>query len=92
VIALDADEATATDVALRAVEAIGRALRMLGPAGGTTAATAGVAEWEAGDSPTTLIGRADRALLHGKHEGGRGTAVPASSLPAAAAGGAGSGG
>jgi diguanylate cyclase (GGDEF)-like protein len=93
VIAIDADEATATEVALRALEAIGRALGALGSAGQATAATAGVAEWEAGDSPTALIARADRALLHGKHSGLRGTAVHASSLPGAVAGGgAGSGG
>jgi diguanylate cyclase (GGDEF)-like protein len=91
VIAIDADEATATEVALRAVEAIGRALGTLGSAGHTTAATAGVAEWEAGDSPTALIARADRALLHGKHRGGRGTAVRASSLAAAGDSGSGRG-
>ena len=67
VIAMDADEATATEVARRAVEAIGRALGTLGSAGEATAATAGVAEWQAGDSPSALIARADRALLHGKH-------------------------
>ena len=92
VIAMDADEATAAEVARRAVEAIGGALGTLGSAGEATAATAGVAEWQTGDSPSDLIGRADRALLHGKHAGLRGTAVRASSLPAAAAGGAGSGG
>jgi len=75
VIAIDADEETATEVAARAVEAIGGA------------ATAGVAEWEAGDSPTALIARADGALLHGKHQAGRGTAVRASSLPAGSGGG-----
>ena len=83
VIAIDADEATATEVALRVVEAIGRALGGLGPRGQATAATAGVAEREPDDSPTALIARADRALLHGKHQGGRGNAVRASSLPAA---------
>ena len=92
VIAMDADEATATEVARRAVEAIGGALGTLGSAGQSTAATAGVAEWHTGDSPSDLIGRADRALLHGKHSGLRGTAVRASSLPGAAAGEAGSGG
>jgi diguanylate cyclase (GGDEF)-like protein len=92
VIAIDADEATATEVAVRAVEAIGRALGALGSAGQATAATAGVAEWQAGDSPTALIGRADRALLHGKHTGSRGEAVRASSLPVAAPSEPGSGG
>jgi diguanylate cyclase (GGDEF)-like protein len=91
VIAIDADEATATDVARRAIEAIGRALGALGYAGEATAATAGVAERDAGDSPSALIARADRALLHAKHQGGRGTAARASSLPAAAAGDVGSG-
>jgi diguanylate cyclase (GGDEF)-like protein len=92
VIAIDADEATATEVAVRAVEAIGRALGALGSAGQATAATAGVAEWQAGDSPMALIDRADRALLHGKHTGSRGTAVRASALPVAAPGERGSGG
>jgi diguanylate cyclase (GGDEF)-like protein len=91
VIALDAEEETAMEVARRALEAIVRALGTLGDAGEATAATAGVAQWEPGDSPSELIGRADRALLHGKHEGRRGTVVRASSLPGAA-GGAGSGG
>jgi diguanylate cyclase (GGDEF)-like protein len=92
VIALDADEATATEVAQRALDAIGAALGTLGPVGEATAATAGVGEWQAGDSPSALIGRADQALLHGKHQGRRGTAVRASSLPEAAAGGASSSG
>jgi diguanylate cyclase (GGDEF)-like protein len=78
IIAIDADEVTATQVALRALEAVGRALGTLGPPGRATAATAGVAQWEADDSLTDLIARTDRALLHGKHEGGRGTAVRAS--------------
>ena len=91
IIAVDADEATATEVALRAVEAIARALGSLGSAEHGTPATAGVAEWRAGDSPNALIARADRALLHGKHRDGRGTAVRASSLPGTA-GDAGSGG
>ena len=81
VIAMDADEATATEVARRAVEAVDRTLGALGSAGEATAATAGVAEWQTGDTPSGLIGRADRALLHGKHSGLRGTAVKASSLP-----------
>ena len=78
VIAMDADEATAAEVARRALDAIRRGLATLGPAGQTTAATAGVAEWQSDDSPSDLIGRADRALLHGKHSGLRGTAVQAS--------------
>ena len=87
IIAMDADEATAAEVARRAVEAVDRTLGALGSAGEATAATAGVAEWRRGDTPSVLIGRADRALLHGKHSGLRGTAVQASSLPGAAADG-----
>jgi diguanylate cyclase (GGDEF)-like protein len=81
IVAVDADEATATEVARRAVEAIGRALAEFGAAGDATAATAGVAGCREGDSPTELIARADRALLHGKHRGERGTAIRASALP-----------
>ena len=71
IIAIDADEATAADVARRALDTIREALGSLGT-GYVTAATAGVAEWRQGDTPTALIARADRALLGGKHAGGRG--------------------
>jgi diguanylate cyclase (GGDEF)-like protein len=92
VIAMDAGETTAMEVARRALDSIGAALGPLGSAGEATGATAGVAEWREGDSPSDLIGRADRALLRGKHEGRRGSAVGASSFPDAAAGGSASGG
>jgi diguanylate cyclase (GGDEF)-like protein len=69
IIAIDADESIAVEVAARALEEIGRA---------GIGATAGVAELRAGDSPTMLIARADHALLHGKQQEGRGTAVRAS--------------
>ena len=81
VIAVDADEATAAEVASRAVAGIARGLGELALAGAATAATAGVAEWEQDQSPTMLIARADRALLYGKQQGTRGTAVPASAVP-----------
>ncbi len=71
IIAIDADEATAAEVAQRAVETVRGELASLG-SGDITAATAGVAEWRQGDTPSTLIARADGALLGGKHEGGRG--------------------
>jgi diguanylate cyclase (GGDEF)-like protein len=67
IVAVDADEATAAEVARRALEALGHAV----------AATAGVAEWRPNDSPTDLIARADGALLHGKHRGGRGGVIRA---------------
>jgi diguanylate cyclase (GGDEF)-like protein len=81
VIAIDADEPTAAEVAERAVEGIGRALSTL-PLGGTaTAATAGVAEWDREESETMLIARADTALLYGKQRGSRGLAVRSSAVP-----------
>ena len=55
VIAIDADEATAAEVMRRA---LGR--RSAGRSGGRrgSAATAGVAEWQSGETPSGLIGRA----------------------------------
>jgi diguanylate cyclase (GGDEF)-like protein len=70
IIAVEADERAAAEVAERALGAIGQ----------TAAATAGVAHSEPGDSASDLVERADQALLHGKHRGLRGTAVRASSL------------
>jgi diguanylate cyclase (GGDEF)-like protein len=75
VIAIDADEDAAADVMGRALGGIGAALEKLGV---TSRATAGVAEWTAGESPTMLIARADRSLLDGKHERGKGGVVRAS--------------
>ncbi|MFL5781026.1 MAG: GAF and HD-GYP domain-containing protein, partial [Thermoleophilaceae bacterium] len=46
-----------------------------------TYATAGVAEWTPGLSPSELLREADRALLYGKQQGIRGTAIPAASVP-----------
>jgi diguanylate cyclase (GGDEF)-like protein len=80
-IALDAGEEVAADVVARGLEEIRGRLAMLGFGGEATLATAGVAGWRPGDSPTMLIARADEALLYGKHEGPRGTAVLASSVP-----------
>ena len=59
----------------RALAAIGRALEGLRVSSG---ATAGVAEWAAGESPTMLIARADRSLLEGKHREAKGSVVRAS--------------
>ena len=81
IVAIDADERTAAEVATRAVEGIARALETLEFAADATAATAGVAEWEPGDSPNEFVARADRALRYGKQQGARGTAVRASELP-----------
>jgi diguanylate cyclase (GGDEF)-like protein len=80
IIAVDAGEPTASEVALRAVDTIRAELDALGAAGDATGATAGVAEWRPGDTPATLIARADTALLRGKHEGGRGSVVRAAAV------------
>ncbi len=75
VIAVDADEDVAAEAMTRALAAIGDALGTLGVG---SRATAGVAEWVAGESPTMLIARADRSLLEGKHALGKGGVVRAS--------------
>jgi diguanylate cyclase (GGDEF)-like protein len=72
VIAIDADERMAVDVAERALEALRQT---------DVAATAGVAEWSPDESPTMLIARADAALLFAKHEGERASAMAASEVP-----------
>jgi diguanylate cyclase (GGDEF)-like protein len=82
VIALDAGEEVAADVVSRGLDEIRGRLAELGFGGEATLATAGVAGWRPGDSPTMLIARADEALLYGKQQGSRGTAVRASSVPA----------
>jgi diguanylate cyclase (GGDEF)-like protein len=82
VIALDAGEEVAADVVSRGLDEIRGRLAVLGFGGEATLATAGVAGWRPGDSPTMLIARADEALLYGKQQGSRGTAVRASSVPA----------
>jgi diguanylate cyclase (GGDEF)-like protein len=75
VIAIDADEDTAAEVMTRALEGIGAAL---GDLGVSSRATAGVAEWTAGESPTMLIARADHSLLEGKQARSKGGVVRAS--------------
>lgn len=81
VIAIDADEPTAAEVAARAVDGVHRALAGLPLGGRATAATAGVAQWDGTESATMLIARADTALLYGKQQGRRGAAIAASSVP-----------
>jgi diguanylate cyclase (GGDEF)-like protein len=82
IIALDADEDVTVDVVARGLGEIRGRLGALGFASRATVATAGVAAWRQGDSPTMLIARADEALLYGKHEGPRGTPIRASTVPA----------
>jgi diguanylate cyclase (GGDEF)-like protein len=81
IVAIDADERVASEVATRAIEGVARAVRRVDRSGESAGATAGVAEWQAGERPTALIARADRALLYGKQQGRRGAAIRASELP-----------
>ena len=69
IVAIDADERAAIEVTERALEGV------------AVGATAGIAEWQPGESANALIARADSALLFGKQKGRRGVAVRASELP-----------
>ncbi len=81
IVTIDADEQDAREVADRALEGVRRSLEELSEAPGATVASAGVAEWTPGEGSTSLIERADRALLFGKHEGNRGEVSATSQLP-----------
>jgi diguanylate cyclase (GGDEF)-like protein len=74
-IALDAGEAAAAELAERALAALAGVEHAV--------ATAGVAQWNPGETATELIERADRALRFAKHEGERATAQRDSLVPAA---------
>ena len=82
IVAIDADERDAAEVTARAIEGVARAVARLSHYDVACGATAGVAEWRAGESQTELIARADRALLYGKQQGSRGVPVRLSELPA----------
>jgi diguanylate cyclase (GGDEF)-like protein/putative nucleotidyltransferase with HDIG domain len=79
-IAVEADEVQAIEIAARAIERISLALGDLAEAGGARA-TAGVAEWSPGLTAGDLIARADRALLYGKRADRRGEVLCSSDLP-----------
>jgi diguanylate cyclase (GGDEF)-like protein len=81
IVAIDAGELEAAEVSNRAIHGIAGAIARVDRSGESTGATAGVAEWRAGESTTALIARADRALLYGKQQGRRGVGVRASELP-----------
>lgn len=80
IVTLDADEEEAAEVATRAIDGIRDALRRLDYPEDAGGATAGVAQSTSVEGPTSLIARADEALLHGKQQGRRGVAVRASEL------------
>ncbi len=80
VIAIDADEATALEIATRAIERVQESLVAIGRPVGAVA-TAGVAPREQRRDGRTLLEAADRALLYGKQVGGRGRALALSEVP-----------
>ena len=81
VVAVGACEGDAAEVVARAIAAVERGLGEADLPGGGVGATAGVAEWDGKESQTSMIERADRALLYAKQEGARGKALPASEVP-----------
>jgi diguanylate cyclase (GGDEF)-like protein len=82
VVAIEADEREAAELAERALAGIARALKDGDDVHSASGASAGVAEWEPAQSPAAVIDNADRALLHGKQHRGRGSVVVFSGLPA----------
>jgi diguanylate cyclase (GGDEF)-like protein len=82
IVAVDADESRAAEIAGRAIGRLGVGLDEVLEETGGAHATAGVAEWKGDSSPSDLVRDADRALLYGKQQGIRGGAVLASSVPA----------
>jgi diguanylate cyclase (GGDEF)-like protein len=81
-VAVDAAENEAADIASRAIERVASAMADFdADRSGAGWATAGVAELEPQEDATSLIERADRALLYGKQQGSRGVALRASAVP-----------
>jgi diguanylate cyclase (GGDEF)-like protein len=81
IVAVEADERSAAELAERTLAAIARAFVEEDAVEGASGASAGIAEWEPGQTPTAVIENADRALLHGKQHLGRGAVVAFSELP-----------
>jgi diguanylate cyclase (GGDEF)-like protein len=81
IVAIGANEGEAAEVVGRAIAAVGRGLGEADLPAGGVGATAGVAEWNGEEGQTSMIERADRALLYAKHEGARGQALRASEVP-----------
>ena len=79
-IVTSADEDVAQEIAARAVDRIAAAIAEF-IEGDAAGATAGVATWDPGLSASELVARADRALMHGKQTGARGSAHPFSVVP-----------
>jgi diguanylate cyclase (GGDEF)-like protein len=81
IVAIEADEQAAAELARRTLDGIERALAAEGGVPSGCGASAGVAEWQPDQTPAALIDHADRALLHGKQHRGRGSVVVYSALP-----------
>ncbi|HEX8073455.1 MAG TPA: HD domain-containing phosphohydrolase [Thermoleophilaceae bacterium] len=81
IVSVDSEEGRGGEIARRAIQRLSESVAELGHDKVTTYATAGVAEWTAGLSPSELLREADRALLYGKQRGIRGAAIAASSVP-----------
>ncbi len=81
IVSVDSEEDRGQEIGRRAIQRLSEAIAELGHDKAVTYATAGVAEWTPGLSPSELVREADRALLYGKQRGIRGTAIPASSVP-----------
>jgi diguanylate cyclase (GGDEF)-like protein len=82
IVTIEADERAAAELAERALAGIDRALQDDDGSRRAHGASAGVAEWQPGQTPAALIDNADHALLHGKQHRGRGAVVAHSELPA----------
>jgi diguanylate cyclase (GGDEF)-like protein len=80
IIAVQAGELEAADIARRAIERVGAGLGELRD-DALSVASAGVAEWTSGQTPGELLYAADLALLVGKHESRGGAIVLASDVP-----------
>jgi diguanylate cyclase (GGDEF)-like protein len=81
IVSVDSEEEGGAEIARRAIARLSESIAEIGHERSPTYATAGVAEWNSGVSPSELLREADRALLYGKQQGVRGKAIPASSVP-----------
>jgi diguanylate cyclase (GGDEF)-like protein len=81
IVSVDSEEEGGAEIARRAIQRLSESVAEIGHDKAATYATAGVAEWSSGISPSELLREADRALLYGKQQGVRGKAIPASSVP-----------
>jgi diguanylate cyclase (GGDEF)-like protein len=81
IVSVDSEEEGGAEIARRSIQRLSEAVEEIGHDKTSTYATAGVAEWTSGVSPSELLREADRALLYGKQQGVRGKAIPASSVP-----------